>query len=214
MQLTAIMMARILAFVEVQELNPQGKTYYPDIVNALVQRFHFQVFPTKPEDFNEQAGILFADGKFSEGTVDRVQIFSHGIVLDTRISTDVSEKLLHDTLVWASEEIGLRYEERMIKRKAFVSQVTFESEMKFHKLNPLLGNISNMITSKLGQPLKYEPTGIVFNVDPTATKLAPGAFTVERRAELPFSDNKYFSTAPLATQDHLDALKEFEKALL
>ncbi len=105
---------------------------------------------------------MFTDGKFSEGSLERVQIFTHGILLDTRIDTDVSDKLLHDTLTWARSELGLRYEENMIKRKAFVSQVTFESEMNFNKLNPVLGNISNLITSKLrgsmGQTLNYEPT--------------------------------------------------------
>ncbi|PYV72398.1 MAG: hypothetical protein DMG96_26275 [Acidobacteria bacterium] len=218
MQLTAIVMARILAFVEVQELNPQGKAYYPDIVSALVQRFNFQVFPTKPEEYNEETGILFTDGKFSEGSLERVQIFTHGILLDTRIDTDVSDKLLHDTLTWARSELGLRYEENMIKRKAFVSQVTFESEMNFNKLNPVLGNISNLITSKLrgsmGQTLNYEPTGVILNLDQTASKIAPGPFTVERRVELPFTDKKYFSAAPLSTKDHLAALKEFEKVLL
>ncbi len=33
-RLTAVMMARVLAFVEVQGLNPRGKAYYPDIVSA------------------------------------------------------------------------------------------------------------------------------------------------------------------------------------
>ncbi len=218
MRLTAIMLARILAFVEVQELNPQGKSYYPDIAAALVRRFNFQVFPTKPEEFNEQTGILFSDGKFSEGSLDRVQIFTHGILLDTRIDTDVSEQLLRDTLLWARSELGLHYDEAMIKRRAFLSQVTFESEMKLHKLNPVLGSISNMIASKLagsmGQTWNYEPTGIILNLDQTVSKIAPGPFTVERRIELPFADKKYFSAAPLSTQDHLAALKEFEKTLI
>jgi hypothetical protein len=131
MRLTSILLARVLAFVEVQELNPEGRTYYPDIARALVKQFNFQLFPTKPEDFNEQTGITFADGKFSDGSIDRVQIFTHGILLDTRISTDASEKLLRETLLWSKSELGLHYEESMVKRKALVSQVTFESELKF-----------------------------------------------------------------------------------
>src|SRR5260370_38167091 len=130
MEITAIMLARAIAFVEVQELNPKGQAFYPDIVAALVQEFNFQVYPTKPEDFDEAKGISFADGKFSEGTIDKVQIFTHGILLDTRVSTDVSAALLHDTLVWAKSELGLHFEDRMIKRKAVASQLTFESDMK------------------------------------------------------------------------------------
>ncbi|SRR6266567_6803211 len=218
MQITAIMMARVLAIVEVQDLNPQGKAYYPDIAAALVRRFNFQVFPKKPEDFNEQTGILFTDGKFSEGTLDRVQIFTHGIVVDTRISTDVSERLLHETLEWAKSELGLHYAEGMLKRTAYVSQLTFESAMKISKLNPILGDVGSFVTSKvtknIAQALGFEATGVIWNVDQTATKLAPGAFTIERRSEVPFRDNKYFSNAPLPTADHQAILQQIEKALL
>jgi len=218
MEITAVLMARIVAFVEVQELNPRGKTYYPDIVAALVKRFNFQVYPTKPEDFDESKGIQFTDGKFSDGTLDRLQVFTHGLVVDTRVSTDVSAALLRDTLLWAKSALGLHFEERMIKRVGFGSQLTFESEMKMATLNPVIGRIAETISSKLrgtmGQPVTYEPTGVLWNLDQSISKLAPGLFTVERRVDVPFSQNKYFSNAPLPTQDHIDLLKDFENALL
>jgi hypothetical protein len=217
MEITAVMLARIVAFIEVQELNPKGKAYYPDIVAALVERFNFRVYPTKPEDFDEAKGVQFADGKFADGTIDKLQIFTHGLVLDTRVSTDVSEKLLRDTLLWAKSQLALQFEERMIKRKGFGSQLTFESEMKMSQLNPVMSRIGEAISSKLsdtmGQPLTYEPTAILFNLDQSISKLMPGAFSIERRAEVPFSEKKYFSNAPLATQDHIDLLRDFETAL-
>jgi hypothetical protein len=218
MEITAVMLARVVAFIEVQELNPKGKAYYPDIVAALVKKFNFQVYPTKPEDFDETKGVRFAEGKFAGGTVDQVQIFTHGLILDTRLSTDISEKLLYDTLVWVKSELGLHFDERMIKRKGYGSQLTFESEMKMSKLNPVVGNISEAISSKLsatmGQAVTYEPIALLFNLDQSVTKLMPGAFSIERRAEVPFSDKKYFSNAPLETQDHIELLKAFETFLL
>jgi len=218
MEITAVLLARIVAFIEVQELNPKGKAYYPDIAAALIKKFNFQVYPTKPEDFDETKGVRFANGKFADGTLDQVQIFSHGLMLDTRLSTDVSEKLLYDTLVWAKSELGLHFDERMIKRRGYGSQLTFESEMKMSKLNPAVGNISEAISSKLsasmGQAVAYEPIGLLFNLDQSVTKLMPGVFSIERRAEVPFSDKKYFSNAPLETKDHIEILKAFETYLL
>jgi hypothetical protein len=218
MKLTAIVMARALAFVEIEELNPKGKAYYPDIVAALVERFKFQKYPTKPEDFDETKGVQFADGKFADGTLDRVQLFTHGIVIDTRVSTAVSAALLNDTLLWAKSALGMHYEESMVKRRAFVSQVTFESNLKLVKLNPILEKAGSVISSSLststGQPIHFEPTGIVLSLDQSVSKLAPGTFTLERRAEIPFADNKYFSSAPLSTDEHLKLLQEFEKVLL
>lgn len=218
MEITAVMLARVVAFIEVQELNPKGKAYYPDIVAALVKKFDFQVYPTKPEELDEGKGIQFADGKFADGTVDRIQIYTHGLIVDTRLSTDVSEKLLYDTLGWARSELGLHFDERMIKRKGYGSQLTFESEMKMSKLNSAVGNIAEVISSKLsvamGQAVTYEPTALLFNLDQSVTKLNPSAFSIERRAEVPFSDKKYFSNAPLGTQDHIELLKTFETYLL
>lgn len=83
----------------------------------LCSGFNFQGYPTKPVEFDESKGIQFTDGKFSDGTLDRVQLFTHGIVLDTRVSTDVSAALLHDTLLWAKSELGLHYEESMDRCK-------------------------------------------------------------------------------------------------
>lgn len=218
MEITAVMLARIVAFIEVQELNPKGKAYYPDIVAALVKKFNFQIYPTKPEDFDESKGVRFAEGKFADGTIDQVQIFTHGMMVDTRLSTEASEKLLYSTLDWMKSELGLHFEERMIKRKGYGSQLTFESEMHLSKLNPVVGNIAEVISTKLsnamGQEVKYEPTALLFNLDQSVSKLVPGAFSIERRAEVPFSDRKYFSNAPLGTHDHIEILKAFETYLL
>src|SRR5207247_9425614 len=100
----------------------------------------------------------------------------------------------------------------------YANQMRFKAGMNANQVNPVLGNTSNLITSKLrgsmGQTLHYEPTGVILNLEQTASKIAPGPFTVERRVELPFTDKKYFSAAPLSTKDHLAALKEFEKVLL
>jgi hypothetical protein len=218
MEITAVMLARVVAFIEVQELNPKGKAYYPDIAAALVKKFNFQVYPTKPEDFDEAKGVRFAEGKFGNGTLDQLQIFTHGLILDTRLSTDGSEKLLYQTLAWAKSELGLHFEERMIKRKGYGSQLTFESDMNLSKLNSAVGDIAESLSSKLstgmGQGVTYEPIALLFNLDQSITKLTPGVFSIERRADVPFTDKKYFSNAPLGTHDHIELLNTFETYLL
>jgi hypothetical protein len=218
MEITAVMLARVVAFIEVQELNPMGKAYYPDIAAALVNKFGFQIHPTKPEEFDETKGVRFAEGKFAEGTVEQFQIFTHGLILDTRISTDVSEKLLYATLQWTKSELGLHFDDGMIKRKGYGSQLTFESEMSLSRLNPAVGNISAVVSSKLtaamGQTVVYEPTALLFNLDQSVSKLTPGVFSIERRVEIPFSDKKYFSNAPLETTTHIELLATFENHLL
>ena len=61
--------------------------------------------------------------------------------------------------------------------------------------------------------ITFEPVSIAMHLDISQTKLNPGFFSIERRAEVPFSEDTYFSQAPLRTTEHLELIQEFEAAL-
>lgn len=71
MQLSAVLLARVVALFEIYDLNPRGTLFYPDLVAGLVDRFRFQKFPQKFEDLNEQSGINFFEGTWNGITVGR-----------------------------------------------------------------------------------------------------------------------------------------------
>src|SRR5438270_11352191 len=102
MQLSAMLVARAITYVEVVDLNPRGRAYYPALAQALVRRFSFQKFPQKPEDFDESKGVVFGVGIEPETgqTVDQVIIYPNGILLDTRETTSVSKALMEKALLW------------------------------------------------------------------------------------------------------------------
>ena len=50
-------------------------------------------------------------------------------------------------------------------------------------------------------------------MDPTAPNRLTN-FVFERNALVPFSEQRYFSRAPLQTEEHLQLLNEFEELLL
>jgi hypothetical protein len=218
MQLSAVVLARLFAFIEPVDLNPRGKTYYPHLVAALVERFGFLKFPQKADDFDETKGVAFEMGRLGDITVNRVQIFNTGFVVETPSSTSDSEKILEDTLVWATETMGLTYQPGMIKRRAYVSQISFYSDMLLESINPSIAKLATRISARvpefLGLTLRYQPVSLMIGYDPAATKWTLAAFSIERRAETPFSENKYFSTAPLPTEEHISALEAFEADLL
>lgn len=218
MQLSAVTLARLFAFIEPVDLNPRGRVHYPDLANALVDRYKFLKFPQKAEDFDETKGIMFGGGKFGEiGTVN-LQIFSYGIVVDTASSTDDSERVLEDALSWGTKALGLAYKPGTVKRKAFVSQLTFHSEVDLQHLHPAFSKLCKRLTTRVpqffGQSVVYLPTAFSVGFDATSVKSGPAAFTIERRVEIPFSENKYFSTAPLPTAEHITFLNEFEADIL
>jgi hypothetical protein len=136
-------------------------------------------------------------------------------VIDTRSSTENSEKVLNDILALAHEVFGAAIKPL---RQSFMSQFIFRSDMRLATLNPVVPKIATVLSERasadLKHPFSYEPTAILLNVDTSQTKTAPAMFTIERRAEIPFAENTYFSSAPLRTAEHIEIVKEFEASLL
>lgn len=216
MKLSAIVLARVIAFLETAALNPKGQLSYIDFSKAVVERYTFVKFPEKIEDYDPQKGVEFVAGKLNGIAIERATLFAGGIVIDTRSSTDDADRILEDALQWASNLTGLSSPPRIVQR-AYVSQLNYYSDVRLPLVNThfqnLASKISEGISSYMGQMLQYELVSLNFNFDLTTSKFAPGPFTIERAVDIPFSENKYFSTAPLPTNQHLALLEEFEVLL-
>ncbi len=214
MQLASVVLARVFALFEIGDLNPEGHVHYPDLVSALVERYAFAKFPSTPDQFDESKGITFEMGKWNDVVIEKTSILSGGLIVETA-NTDTAEAVLEDAMKWAAAEFRLTLRPEILKRRAFVSQVTFYSEAPILMMNPVLDRISARVTKEvaanLGLPLKYEPTAIAINIDKVMSQLTPAPFTIERREGVPFADKKYFSSAPLRTNLHMELLAEMEK---
>jgi hypothetical protein len=217
-QVAAIALARLVAFIETIDLNPRGYMYFPEMVPALVNRYGFSKFPEKLEDFDETKGIVFEGGRFNNVTIHRIQVYNSVLVAETASSTTDSEKVLEDALRWGSETFGLVYRPGMIKRKAYVSQLTFYSDAILPKLHPALLRASEKLSLRVPQyfgfDLKYRPSAFAISHDPLEIRNGAAPFSIEARAEVPYSESKYFSTAPLPTEEHIKLLEMLEADLL
>jgi len=216
MKLSAVVLARVVFFVESVELNPRGAAYYPDIIKALAERYQFKSFPEKFEDFDEVKGVVLTAGKQGGRTIEKVTINNWGLTLDTTSSTRDSEELLVEALTWASENLRLHYSPEMVKRKTFVSQVLFYSDAPLLFLNPILDSIGERISKEVAENLKlpyeFKPNRIGLGVDPEEIRIAIAPFAIERRDGVAYSEGKYFSSAPVSTETHLSLLEAFEQA--
>ena len=205
MELAAVHLARSMAFVETIDLNPKGKVFFPDLVKALVARYHFLKFPQKLEDFDDSKGITFAEGTFEGVVVDQLIIYRYGIVVDTRVSTQESKRLLEEALRWGSKELGLA--NRPIIRWQYVSQVTFYSKYALTVVHPALQRLMDATTSgvseSFGESVRYELSGIFVDHDPLSQESTPlEGFLSSVEKTFPFAENKYYSDAPLPTDPH------------
>jgi hypothetical protein len=218
MKLLSILQARTVAYLEVDELFTRRHILGPEFMPNLAERYGFLKMPERLEDFlDEQNGIQFAFGRWEGTVINQLALYAHGIAVETSASTDISEKILHDVLSWGADALNFNYRQDMIKRKAYVSGVLFSTDVSLNALHPKLRGIGERLSSSvangLGHVFPYEVTGIFFGYDTTHTKPNAPIFTIERRADVPFAENKYFSTAPLPTEEHLKLLKDFEAAL-
>jgi hypothetical protein len=218
MQLAAVVLARVLAYVEAADLNPRGTVYFPVLMRKLVDKFGFQKFPTTYEQTNEDKGIEFFEGRWNDVTVDKLAIFKGALVLDTSASTADSERIIEEALVWAATECGLNYRPGMIARKQYLSDVTFYSDVKLEALHPavfrLQKSVSENASSAFKQALDFRVTQFVLDFDKTKTPLVTAPFSIQRRGNSHFTENKYFSEAPLPTEVHLKILEQFEADLI
>jgi hypothetical protein len=217
MRLSAILLARFIAFLPVEDLTPRGDILGIPESKKHVERYGFLKYPDKIEEFLDEKGITFELGKWGDVVITKLSVLPGGFALDTRSSTDDSERILSDILVWSKEALGFTYDPSMITHKMYVSQVTFTSGIPLSALNPRLDSFATRLTrsvsSALGHEFSYEASGLTFGYDTMHTKPNAPFFIVERRENVPYSDNKYFSSAPLSTSEHLALLEEFEAAL-
>jgi hypothetical protein len=219
MEVTAILKARAVALVYVDELNLSGKLRFFDIVSPLVEKYGFLIYPSKPEDFDPEKGIKFGSGKRGDKVIDLLAFFTGLISLETLSSTADSRAILEEMLVWGREKLGLTYNAGTVRHWAYISQVSFNTD--FPLLSLLSKPLQNLgrktgeaVSGFFGETVPYELTKVNVGHDPAARKNAIAGITIDRRIDVPFGENRFFSEAPLPTELHIKFLQEFEAEVL
>lgn len=217
MRRPVILLARVLAYINIADVLP-GTVFVPDFFDALIERYRFQQYAKKREDIDIKKGIEFADGLAGKVAIERFVIWENILVLETRISTEASKETLESMLAWATEKFELRYQAGDIKRFAYISDIGFESDASLLIVDPVLKWLSDQTSVALShiwqESVEYLPISLKIGHDPVLRHLGIAPFSIERRAAERFSDNMYFSEAPLPTTLHLDLLAEFEERVL
>jgi hypothetical protein len=216
MEVIAVTKARALVMIELDALANGGKVRLSDCIRPLVERYDFQTFPAKPEDFDlEKKGVKFEGGKARDLLVDSLTIYSGAIVLDTLSSTNDSKAILLDLLEWGGAELGLSYEERLIRRWGFISHVVFESDIALLELqsSPIqkLAAKTSAVTEEIFGGLKYAPSQISIGHDPAVRQHSIASLFIAHRVNTPLDGKTFFSEAPLPTHLHIKFLREFEQ---
>lgn len=212
---SAIVLARVLGFIELADLISGVRFSVSEIVKRLAEHYQFQQYPKTLEEIDPSKGIEFLEG-FSGGfPISKFVIWDTLLILETKVDTDVSTLILEEILGWSANEFGINYAPGAIRRFGYISDVTFFSDAPIFQLHEAVNRISSRTSEELSriwkEPVRYEPLGIRAGHDPSSRKYPIAPFSIEYRKESRFSEKKYFSEAPLPTKIHWEMLEQFEK---
>jgi hypothetical protein len=220
-KLLSISNAKAIWLFPTQDLNPKGIAV-PELMSAVRDRYKFHTMPT-PAQFHEfqtkKSGIPFSGGSFksSDGLVEvSVTYFADGIMAESRAGTEVGDEFIADFLAWIKTDYSMIDPDTLKIRRIYTNEVYVEMNHPLALMNPKLNNIAERFADAASWPIPHgvEVTGIAFGANPVATTNPPlPALKIERDANAPFENNRYFSVAPLQTQKHLVLLAEFEEAM-
>jgi hypothetical protein len=219
-QLLNVITARSIWLLNIDELNPQGKSVQSEFLEWLRDSYHFTKFPASMDDLGDNKGLIFQNGEFQVReeffiSVD-LTIFLDGLVADSRSSTRDTDRFIEDALQQAVREFGFTYSAHTIRQKSYLSELNVRCDKKLESLHYGLTTLANRISQLIPEPknLPFQASSIgVWPVFEASKNVSP-PFQFERRVNTPFSENRYYSRAPLHTDDHLLVLNEFDSMLV
>jgi hypothetical protein len=219
MQLLSVGVARSVWLFDMNELNPTGKSIFPEWLEWMRDKYLFQTCPKSITDVDpETKGFVFKYGIFQtgEGPINvNFSFFNDGINAESWASTEKTDMFVEDVLTSAALKYSLAYNQNMVRRKLYVSEVTVRLDHPLLNVAPRMTKLCNTMTETFkrhGLPA-FEVTGINCAPDPTGKSYKAPSFRIERKAGAPFAENKYWSSSPFATSEHLRVLQEFEEML-
>lgn len=223
MQLLNVISARSIWLFSVLDLNPRGTAIESDLIEWLKATYRFQKYPSSPVDIDPESKTLtFTSGRVKSDyeatqkeryvTVDLV-IYNDGLAANTRSSTRDADRFLEEVISSAVRELNLVYPET-IRRKLYLSEMEVRLDRPMSSLNAKLRELAAKISSLRGDPspVGFEFSGVSFLPDPVEQATIAG-FVLERKTNTAWSENRFYTKAPLHTDAHLRLLEEFEGIL-
>ena len=217
MKLLSVNTARAIWLGQVRDLNPKGMKLERILTSFLVDTYKFEKTPLTQEPTDPNKGLIFENGEFEakeeHPIIINLTIYNDGLVAESISSTTHSEAFLEDVLIRFSEFFKISSFTSVFKKKLYSSQLFVYTDKQLKLLNPKLKKISEYLSHNVEQSsLNFQVGGISFWPDQTS-KVPPASFTFERALGVPFSENRYYSAAPLKTDQHLELLEKLENIL-
>lgn len=204
--------------IRMEEIRPFSGIFLPGLIAAITERYGFSVVPNLADA--AQQGAKFREGRFTAGdsfiAIKELGVYNDGIIV-AAWNTDDADAIVDDVINWTSETLKLR-EPILRPNRRYVSSLVVEFDISLDPAFTMFAEFIRKYEEVLKQAYDWEfpveAARITFSADRTLMPLHTSAdLVIERRAGVPFSENRYFSSVPLGTRTHLELLKTFEGLL-
>ncbi len=207
--------ARSIWVFPINYLNPSGRQLMP-AVEEIIDRYSFlKSTPLAEVLGSENKGLELKTGTFikqDDAPIDvSLTIHDEWLAADTRSSTEDSDMFIEDVLNFLSDNYGTVPHSELPINKRYLSEVYFSlnktPEFFSKSTNSFIKKSSSYINrDKVGN---FEFMGFHLATDPGLSK-NPFFIRVERVFDVPFSENRFFSTGSIKTSEHIELLEGLE----
>lgn len=223
MELISTESGRVASLFPAEETRSLSGGHAPSAIHMVQERYSFGYAPDLRRAWEDiqKDGLRFQLGKFMHGNkainIKEFTVYNDGLVV-TAFNTDDAEIFLKDILAWSKEVFGMR-DPKTTVRTLYVSQLLVEFRSS---LNPILdgfevitGQLNKYLKASYGieEPVQFSGLGLNYDRSEVPAWQNVAQFLLERRIGYPYSKNRYFTEAPLRTQEHLNLLQVIESVV-
>lgn len=220
MRIISFESARVTRLFPLEEFAPAAGANSPSILSLIAQRYGFSMVPTitTREDLNKN-GLVFGMGHFQYNgqpfVVTDFAVYTDGLAAVTQRS-EWAEAFLDDVISWVKIEFGFREISSGIQQ-LYSSSVIVDFENSPSRLVRQFRQIADFISDRTitiardRKQMNFSRLDFEIDKRTLTGQAALSKFILERRAGVGFEQERYFSSAPMTTADHIQTLEEIER---
>jgi len=216
MKLISFERAQVLQPFVADEFRPEHDFYIPRLYNLAHQRYGFLSASDQTKAAAE--GVKFQHGRLefegSEIAIQNLDVYIDGILANCRTSRE-ADIVIDDAAAWLASTFGFRIPQTMTPR-TYTSWLTVEFSASTTALFKNFSKVQHLVAETYavahqGAKLAFDLARLSLRSDPPPlSQFVNTDFIIDRRINVPYSQNRFFCGAPLKTQAHLQFLEKLE----
>ena len=212
MKLIAPLSGQSLQLFIMDEIKPlRGGIFLGDLAPAIMERYRFM---EPPESLRRGEPAKFGGGVFRTDRtipIESLEVYQDGVLVGST-TTDDADLVLDDFITWLTQVFELREPETRISR-SYQSAIIAGLDGSLNRFITNFQTVSELLTAAFKAQSALSVTTLTIGPHPPTPYPFQTTWKIEARVGQPFVSNRYVSTAPLATAEHVELLDALERAI-